>query len=78
MKKSESYKGNVLRAEPVEIDPYHWKSAVVIERGVDETNVKSERYEADETHLAEDKAIASSREFGRQIVDGQHPDLPLP
>ncbi len=78
MKRSQPYKGYVIRADPVEIDPIHWKIEVEIDRHLDEVNLKTERYKAEETRLTEDEAIASSLEFGRQIVDGQHPDLPLP
>ncbi len=40
--------------------------------------VKTVRHDTAETRLTKDEAIASSLEFGRQIVDGRHPDLPLP
>ncbi len=78
MEKSRSYKGYVLRAEPVEIDPIRWAPAVVIERRVGGEDVKRGPYEAEGTRLTEDEAIASSLAFGRQIVDGRHPDLSLP
>ena len=78
MKRSETYKGYVIWAEPVEIDPIHWTIAVVIERRVDEINGKKGPYEAEGTCLAEDEAIASSLAFGRRIVDGHHPELSLP
>ncbi len=77
MEKSQSYKGYVILADPVEIDPLHWKIEVVIERHLEDGRVKRERYKAEETRPTEDKAIASSLEFGRQIVD-RHVDLPLP
>ena len=78
MNKSQSYKGYVIRAEPVQIDPIRWTVAVVIERQVDETIVKRGPYEAEGTRLTEDEAIASSLAFGRQIVDGRHPGRSLP
>ncbi len=78
MERSQRYKDWVIRAEPIAIDPLHWKIEVEIERHLDEVNAKCERYKATETRLTEDEAIASSLEFGHQIVDGQHPDLPLP
>ena len=79
MKRSETYKGYVISAEPVEIDPIHWTIAVVIERLVDyEIKGKRGPYETEETCLAEDEAIASSLAFGRRIVDGHHPELSLP
>ena len=71
------YKGYVIRADPFEIDPYHWTIGVVIERH-HSGGVAEVRHEAQGTHLTEDKAIAPSLAFGRQIVDGKHPDLPLP
>ena len=78
MDKSQSYKGYVIRAEPFEIDHLHWTVEVVIERHLDDGRVKTDQYKAQETCLTEDKAIASSLAFGRQIVDGQHPELSLP
>ncbi len=78
MARSQRYKDWVIRADPVEIDPIHWKIEVEIERHLDGVNVKYERYKAAETRTTKDEAIASSLEFGRQIVDGRHPDLSLP
>lgn len=76
MDKSQLYKGYVIRAEPVEIDPIRWGIAVVIERHEGD-EVKTIRHEAQGTYLTEDKAIAPSLEFGRRIVD-RDIDLPLP
>ena len=78
MERSESYKGYVLRAEPVEIDPIRWAPAVVTERRVGGEDVKRGPYEAEGTYFKEDEAIKASLKFGRQIVDGRHPGLPLP
>ncbi len=78
MLRSHSYKDYVIRAASVEIDPMHWTIEVVIECHLDKMNLKSERYKATGTRLTEGSAIASSLAFGRRIVDGQHPDLPLP
>ena len=78
MERSQRYKDWVIRADPVAIDPIHWKIEVEIERHLDGVNVKCERYKATETRVTKDEAIASSLEFGRRIVDGQHPELPVP
>jgi len=78
MRRSHTYKGYVIRADPVEIDPIHWTIEVVIERHLDEVNLKTKRYKATETRLTEDEAIVSSLEFGRRIVDGRHAGLRLP
>ena len=78
MEKSQSYKDYVIRADPIQLyDPNRWSIAVWIERH-DAGEVTTVRHQARETRLTDDEAIASSLVFGRQIVDGQHPDLPLP
>ncbi len=78
MERSQRYENLVIRAYPTRLDaPIRWSIAVVIERRhADE--VKTVRHDAAETRLTKDEAIASSLEFGRQIVDGRHPDLSLP
>ena len=78
MERSQRYKDRVIRADPVAIDPIHWKIEAEIERHLEGGSVKCERYKAAETRVTKDEAIASSLEFGRQIVDGQHPELPVP
>ncbi len=78
MEKSQSYKDYVIQADAIELyAPIRWSIAVVIERH-DAGEVTTVRHQAEETRLTEDEAIASSLVFGRQIVDGRHPDLPLP
>ena len=78
MEKSQSYKDYVIQADAIELYvPIRWSIAVVIERH-DAGEVTTVRHQARETRLTEDEAIASSLVFGRQIVDGRHPDLPLP
>ena len=78
MEKSQSYKDYVIQADAIELyAPIRWSIAVVIERH-DAGEVTTVRHQAEETRLTEDEAIASSLVFGRQIVDGQHPDLSLP
>lgn len=76
MERSQRYKNLVIRADPIRA-PIRWSIAVVIERR-DADEVTTVRHEAAETRPTKDEAIASSLEFGRQIVDGQHPDLSLP
>ncbi len=78
MEESQSYQNYVIRADPIQVyAPIRWSIAVVIERH-DGDDVKTERHEAQETRPTENEAILSSLVFGRQIVNGQHPDLPLP
>ncbi len=78
MEKSQSYQNYVIRADPIQLyAPIRWSIAVVIERH-DAAEVTTVRHQARETRLTEDEAIASSLVFGRQIVDGRHPDLTLP
>ncbi len=78
MEKSQSYKDYVIQADAIELyAPIRWSIAVWIERH-DAGEVTTVRHQARETRLTEDEAITSSLVFGRQIVDGQHPDLPLP
>ena len=78
MERSQRYKNLVIRADPIRLDaPIRWSIAVVIERH-HAGEVKTVRHDAAETRSTKDEAIASSLEFGRQIVDGRHPDLSLP
>ena len=78
MERSQPYQGYVLRAHPFEIDHLDWTIDVEIERHLNDGRVKRERHEkTGETCLTEDKAIASSLEFGHEIVD-RNIDLPLP
>ena len=78
MERSQRYKDWVIRADPIKLDaPIRWSIAVVIERH-DAGEVKTVRHDAAETRSTKDEAIASTLEFGRQIVDGRHPDLSLP
>ena len=75
MERSQRYKNLVIRADPTRLDaPIRWCIAVVIER---HHAGKAVRHDAAETRLTKDEAIASSLEFGRQIVD-RDIDLPLP
>ncbi len=78
MEKSQSYKDYVIQADAIKLyAPIRWSIAVWIERH-DAGEVTTVRHQAEETRLTEDEAIASSLAFGRQIVDGRHPDLSLP
>ncbi len=78
MGKSQSYKDYVIQADPTKLDrPIRWSVAIVIERH-HAGKVTRVRRVALKTRVTEDEAIASSLEFGRQVVDGQHPDLSLP
>ena len=78
MEKSQSYRDYVIQADPTKLDrPIRWSIAVVIERH-HAGKVTRVRRVLSETRPTKDEANASSLEFGRQIVDGQHPDLSLP
>jgi len=78
MERSQRYKDWVIRADPIRLYvPIRWSIAVVIERH-HAGEVKTVRHHAAETRPTKDEATASSLEFGRQIVDGQHPELSLP
>ncbi len=78
MERSQRYKNLVIRADPIRLDaPIRWTIAVVIERH-HAGEVKRVRHDAAETRTTKDEATASSLKFGRQIVDGRHPDLSLP
>ena len=76
--RSQLYKGYVIWAAPVATGvPIRWSVEVLIERH-HAGEVKKARHEAGETRLAKDEAFASSLAFGREIVDGHHPELSLP
>ncbi len=72
---SQEYKGYVLTASPIERDPIHWIICVNIEH---RPFSEKYQYQAQKTKLSRDGAVEASLLFGRQIVDGKHPELKLP
>jgi hypothetical protein len=70
------YKGYEIRAAPHLLDaPRRWSIDVDIIRD-DGRTVREQHYNAANTFLSEEEAVAHCLEFGRRIIDGEVPEIP--